>query len=90
MIGNNIVMAADMADLQAVWNSIVGKWIGPAVFIVLGCLSLKFLLNRQWSQFISFLAIGAAVAVVIYVAPAMFSQNSQLVHSVSDTAKQIS
>lgn len=85
-----IIFSSDIATLQEVWNSIVSKWIGPAVFIVLGCLSLKFLLNRQWSQFISFLAIGAMVAVVIYVAPAMFSQSSNLVHSVSDTAKQIS
>lgn len=87
---NDIMLTADIADLQTVWNDIVSKWIGPAVFIVLGCLSLKFLMNRQWNQFISFLAIGAMVAVVIYVAPAMFSQSSQLVHSMSDTAKQIS
>ena len=87
---NGIIFSSDIATLQEVWNDIVAKWIGPAVFIVLGCLSLKFLMNRQWSQFISFLAIGAMVAVVIYVAPAMFSQSSQLVHSMSDTAKQIS
>lgn len=79
----------DIATMQDVWTSIVNKWIGPLVFIIIGALSLKFLLNRQWSQFISFLGIGIMVAVIIYIAPNMFGQDSQLVNSVGTTAKQI-
>lgn len=89
MIINNIVMSADIAALDAVWNSMVQKWISPIVIMVIGTLSLKFLLNRQWSQFINFLSIGIGVAVVVYIAPEYFSQNSAAVKSVSDTAKMI-
>lgn len=84
-----LVYGADIATLQEVWNSIVQKWIGPAVFIILGAMSLKFLFSRQWTQFVAFLALGIIVAAIIYVAPAMFSQDSQLVRSVGGVAKQI-
>lgn len=84
-----LVYGADIATLQEVWNSIVQKWIGPAVFIILGVISLKFLFSRQWTQFVAFLALGIIVAAIIYVAPAMFSQDSQLVRSVGGVAKQI-
>lgn len=81
--------AYDVATLQDVWNAAVSKWIAPIIIMVMGTLSLKFLLNRQWSQFINFLTIGIGVAVVVYIAPVMFNQNSDLMNSVSDTAKMI-
>lgn len=81
--------AYDIATLQDVWNAAVSKWIAPIIIMVMGTLSLKFLLNRQWSQFINFLSIGIGVAVVVYIAPEMFNQNSDLMNSVSDTAKMI-
>lgn len=89
IILNSIVYAADLADLSAVWNSMVQKWISPIVIMVMGALSLKFLLNRQWSQFINFLSIGIGVAVVVYIVPVMFNENSDLINSASDTAKMI-
>lgn len=89
MIILSIVYSADLADLSAVWNSMVQKWISPIVIMVMGKLSLKFLLNRQWSQFINFLFIGIGVAVVVYIAPVMFNQNSVLMNSAGDTAKMI-
>ena len=85
----NIAYAYDIATLQDVWNAAVSKWIAPIIIMVMGSLSLKFLLNRQWSQFINFLSIGIGVAVVVYIAPVMFNQNSDLVNSVSYTAKMI-
>ena len=81
--------AYDIATLQDVWNAAVSKWIAPIIIMVMGTLSLKFLLNRQWSQFINFLTIGIAVAVVVYIAPEYFSQNSAAIKSVSETAKMI-
>ena len=89
IILNSIVYAADLADLSAVWNSMVQKWISPIVIMVMGTLSLKFLLNGQWSQFINYLSIGIGVAVVVYIAPVMFNENSDLINSASDTAKMI-
>lgn len=86
---NTIIYSADIATLQEVWNSMVQKWISPIVIMVMGALSLKFLLNRQWSQFINFLSIGIGVAVVVYVAPEYFAQDSAAIKSVSDTAKMI-
>lgn len=86
---DNLILSANLADLQGVWESIVQKWVGPAVFIVLGVMSLKFLFSRQWTQFISFIALGVIVAVIIYVAPTMFGQSSSLVKSVGDVAKQV-
>lgn len=85
----NIVYAYNIATLQDVWNAAVSKWIAPIIIMVMGTLSLKFLLNRQWSQFINFLSIGIGVAVVVYIAPKMFNQNSALMNSVSDTTKMI-
>ncbi|MGE4655106.1 hypothetical protein ACEWFU_08740 [Bifidobacterium hominis] len=86
---STIIYSADIATLQEVWNAAVQKWISPIVIMVMGALSLKFLLNRQWSQFINFLSIGIGVAVVVYIAPEMFNQNSDLMNSASDTAKMI-
>lgn len=88
-MSESMVYAADVATLQEVWTSIVQKWIGPAVFIIIGACSLKFLFSRQWTQFVAFLALGIIVAAIIYAAPAMFSQNSTLVRGVGDVAKQI-
>lgn len=85
----NIVYAYNIATLQDVWNAAVSKWIAPIIIMVMGTLSLKFLLNRQWSQFINFLSIGIGVAVVVYIAPVMFNQNSDLINSASDTSKMI-
>lgn len=81
--------AYDIATLQDVWNAAVSKWIAPIIIMVIGTLSLKFLLNRQWSQFINFLTIGIGVAVVVYIAPVMFNQNSDLMNSAGSTAKMI-
>lgn len=81
--------AYDVSTLQDVWNAVVQKWVSPIIIMVMGTLSLKFLLNRQWSQFINFLSIGIAVAVVVYIAPEYFSQNSAAIKSVSETAKMI-
>lgn len=89
IILNSVVYAANIATLQEVWNAAVSKWIAPIIIMVMGTLSLKFLLNRQWSQFINFLSIGIGVAVVVYIAPEMFNQNSDLINSASDTAKMI-
>lgn len=86
---NTIIYSADIATLQEVWNSMVQKWISPICIMVMGALSLKFLLNRQWSQFINFLSIGIGVAVVVYIAPEYFAQDSAAIKSVSDTAKMI-
>ena len=86
---SNLVLSTDIAALSDVWNSVVQKWVGPAVFIVIGAVSLKFLFSREWSKFISFLALGVIVAVIIYVAPNLFGQNSDLVKSVGGVAKQI-
>lgn len=86
---STIIYSADIATLQEVWNAAVSKWIAPIIIMVMGTLSLKFLLNRQWSQFINFLSIGIGVAVVVYIAPEMFNQNSDLINSASDTAKMI-
>lgn len=86
---STIIYSADIATLQEVWNAAVSKWIAPIIIMVIGTLSLKFLLNRQWSQFINFLSIGIGVAVVVYIAPEMFNQNSDLMNSASDTAKMI-
>ena len=86
---NTIIYSVDIATLQEVWKSIVSKWIGPIIIMVMGTLSLKFLLSRQWSQFINFLTIGIGVAVVVYIAPEYFSQNSAAIKSASETARMI-
>lgn len=95
MIGNlvvalsNLVLSTDIASLNEVWTYVVQKWVGPAIFIIIGSFSLKFLFSREWSKFISFLALGIIVAVIVLVASKLFSQNSTLVKNVGVAAEKI-
>lgn len=86
---DNLIFSTDIADLNQVWTSVVQKWVGPAVFIIIGAFSLKFLFSREWSKFISFLALGTIVAVIVYFAKDLFSNGSSLVSSVGGVAKQV-
>lgn len=42
------------------------NWIAPIVFLVLAAIALSFLVRRQVSQFIQFIAIGVGVLVIFY------------------------
>lgn len=95
MIGNlvvalsNLVLSTDIATLNEVWTDVVQKWVGPAIFIIIGAFSLKFLFSREWSKFISFLALGIIVAVIVFVAPKLFGQDSTLVKNVGGVAEKV-
>jgi len=95
MIGNlvialsNLVLSTDIADLNKVWTDVKDKWVGPAIFIIMGAFSLKFLFSREWSKFISFLALGTIVAVIVYFASDIFGGKSGLVSSVGGVAKEV-
>ena len=84
-----MLTAGYTADLAGAWNSVVGKYIGPAIAIILGAMSLKFLFSRQWTQFISFLAMGLIVAVIVFFGDKIFAQDSSLVEGAGGIATQI-
>lgn len=86
---SNLVLSTDIAALSDVWTDVVQKWIGPIIYIVIGAFSLKFLFSREWSKFISFLALGVIVAVIVMVAPKLFNQDSTLVKNVGGVAEKV-
>ena len=47
---DSLVYAADLADLSEVWTSVVQKWVGPALIMVLGAMSLTFLFGENGSM----------------------------------------
>lgn len=95
MIGNlvvalsNLVLSTDIATLGTFWDKVVQNWVGPAIFIIMGAFSLKFLFSREWSKFISFLALGTIVAVIVFFGKDIFKSDSDLVKNVGGAAKQI-
>lgn len=86
---DSLVYAADLADLSEVWTSVVQKWVGPALIIVIGAMSLKFLFSRKWTEFISFLALGIIVAVIVYGASAFFGENGSMIKNAKNIATSV-
>lgn len=85
----NLILSTDIATLDTAWTTVVKDWIGPIIYIVIGAFSLKFLFSREWSKFISFLALGVMVAVIVMTSDKIFGQNSTLVTKVGNVAKDV-
>lgn len=67
-------LAAD-PGLQNVQTNLISNWIGPAFFIVVGSLALKFIISRQFRELAGFLGIAAVVALIVFNTDRLFGQN---------------
>ena len=59
---NDLVFAAS-------GNSIatgIRNFIGPILMLIMGCVSIVFLFQRQMTQFVIFLVIAVVVAIIFY------------------------
>ena len=84
-----ITTATYIADLSGVWASLVRGYIGPALIIIVGAMSVMYLAKKQLRPFVVYLALAVIVAIVIYAAPALLGQNSTLVKNGGEIARQI-
>jgi hypothetical protein len=84
-----LTTSAYIADLSGVWASLVRGYIGPAIIIIVGCMSVMYLVKHQIRPFVMYLALAIIVAITIYAAPALLGQQSTLVHSGGEIVKQI-
>ncbi len=84
-----ITTATYLADLSSVWSSLVSHYIGPAIIIIVGAMSIMYLIKMQIRPFLVYLALAVIVAIVIYAAPALLGQNSNLVKNGGEIVKQV-
>ncbi len=84
-----ITTATYIADLSGVWASLVRGYIGPAIIIIVGAMSVMYLAKKQLRPFVVYLALAVIVAITIYAAPALLGQQSTLVKNGGEIARQI-
>lgn len=88
-MNTTLTTAAYIADLSGVWAALVRGYIGPAIIIIVGCMSVMYLVKHQIRPFVVYLALAVIVAIVIYAAPALLGQQSTLVRNGGEIARQI-
>lgn len=81
--------AGYIADLNSVYVSLAQHYLGPAVLLIMAFFAIKAFVGKDFRQLFSLIAIGAVVAIIIYAAPSLFSQNSTLVKNGGEIAKQV-
>ncbi len=84
-----ITTATYIADLSGVWASLVSHYIGPAIIIIVGAMSVMYLVKHQIRPFVVYLALAVIVAITIYAAPALLGQQSTLVKNGGEIVKQV-
>ena len=60
---------AGLGELQ---RTLVSNWIGPAFFIIVAGVAIKFIVSRQFRELAGFLGIAAVVALLIFNAGGLF------------------
>lgn len=84
-----LTTTAYIADLSGVWAALVRGYIGPAIIIIVGAMSIMYLIKMQIRPFLVYLALAVIVAITIYAAPALLGQQSTLVKNGGEIARQI-
>lgn len=79
---NSLILSSDIASLDVAWKDFLAKWLGPAVLAIIACFCIKFLISREWTKFLSFLALAVIIAVVVFFSSSLFGENSGFVKSV--------
>lgn len=86
---NNINTSAYLADLSSVYTMLSQHYLGPAVIILCAAFAVMYLVKREIRPMLVMIAMAVLTAVVLYAAPALFSQSSTLVRNGGEIAKQI-
>lgn len=60
--------------LGGIQENLVSEWLGPALFIIIAGVSIKFILNRQFRELAGFLMIAAVVALLVFNADGLFGE----------------
>jgi uncharacterized membrane protein len=81
--------SAYLADLAGVYSTVVQHYLGPVVIILCACFAIMYLVKREVRPMLVMIAMAVLVAIVLYAAPALFSQSSTLVRNGGEIAKQI-
>lgn len=63
------------AGLGTLQRALVSNWIGPAFFIIVAGVAIKFIISRQFRELAGFLGIAAVVALLIFNAGGLFGTN---------------
>lgn len=63
---------ATAPGLVGVQKNLVANWIGPALFIIIAFVSVKFIMQRQFRELAGFLVIAAIVAILVFNATGLF------------------
>lgn len=63
------------AGLGALQRTLVSNWIGPAFFIIVAAVAIKFIVSRQFRELAGFLGIAAIAALLIFNASGLFGTN---------------
>lgn len=69
--------------LGGIQENLVSNWLGPALFIVIAGISIKFILNRQFRELAGFLVIAAVVALLVFNADGLFGEKG-VFYSISE------
>ncbi|XOQ64160.1 MAG: DUF1538 domain-containing protein [Bifidobacterium crudilactis] len=86
---SEIVSSAYLADLSSVYSMVVQHYLGPAVIILCAAFAVMYLVKREIRPMLVMIAMAVLVAIVLYAAPSLFSQNSAIVRNGGEIAKQI-
>lgn len=87
---NSLILSSDIANLDGAWQDFLSKWLGPAVLAIIACFCIKFLISREWTKFLSFLALAVIIAVVVFFSKELFNKESGFVKSVKGLAETAS
>ena len=85
MINSFILLAADATPgLGKLQSNLIENWIGPAFFIVVAGLAIKFIISRQFRELAGFLAIAAVVAILVFNSDGLFGEGG-IFYKIADT-----
>lgn len=74
--------------LGGIQENLVSNWLGPALFIIIAGVSIKFILNRQFRELAGFLMIAAVVALLVFNADGLFGE-SGVFYTISEKFAQL-
>lgn len=69
---NMLLASATNAGLGTLQKTLVSNWIGPAFFIIVAGIAIKFIVSRQFRELAGFLGIATIVALLIFNAGGLF------------------
>lgn len=73
-IFTTFTMLLGNAGIGGLKEILIANWIGPAFFLVVAGLAIKFIISRQFRELAGFLGIAAIVALLIFGGEGLFGE----------------